>query len=136
MKQTIKINEIEEAVSSKGKEYWKIKTNEGTLTLFERNIYDKIKGKKYAVLEVVESNGFKNVRQFYGYSPVLNDVDNSKILTEEVKNIVYNRTPDKFADARTEKNKSFWVAYAKDLIVSGMKTDEAIKTINKLREEL
>lgn len=55
-------------------------------------------------------------------------LEKSKPVAEVVR---YDK-PDKFKEAREEKNKTMYVSYGKDLVIAGMKVDEAIDVVNKL----
>ncbi|MFW6172478.1 MAG: hypothetical protein ACOC5T_01920 [Elusimicrobiota bacterium] len=69
MKKKIEILGHEDRTSKKGKDYTSFSTTEGTASCFESDVIDKLKEieKKgtAALVEIVESKGFLNIRQFY-----------------------------------------------------------------------
>ena len=118
MKTTINIKNIDAKISKSGKNYAVVLTEEeGALTCFEENIIKSLEGKQTATVEIVESKGFKNLRQIY----------DDEVITEEVKIIpeLDPKKTDKFADARAEKNKAFYTSYAKDIFL-GLVIDSAV----------
>ena len=118
MKTTIKITGIEEAVSQAGKSYWKVQTNNGLMSCFDKLIIDKIEVGKVYEAEVISSKDgvFKNIRK----------ISSSEYPVESIESV------NKFTEAREAKNTAMYISYAKDLIISGMKPDEAILTVKKL----
>jgi len=133
MKQTIKINKIEQKKSAKGDLFYSVDTDNGRATIWDKEIADKLllNGDKPVLVEWSENKqGFNNIRQVY---------EGNQATQEEVINTWQSaksepQTPqnNKFADARAEKNKSIYASYAKDLIISGIEEKEAVEMVKRL----
>lgn len=98
------------------------------MSCFEEEIIDKIQENvgKSLNLEIVETgNGFKNIRGIMEVAEIKPD-QMGKMQEIQGKAKPYMNSDDK---------PSFYVSYAKDLIVAGMKPDEAIAVIKNLRKE-
>jgi len=105
MRQNISIYNITEKKSKKGKQFWTTKTNKGDMSIWDKDIADKMlkEGiRKVCDLETEENNGFTNITLFNGaYGPV----DDA---TEKIQDDSANRT----------KQASMIISYAKDIAVA------------------
>lgn len=124
----VEIKGIEQKESKNGRVYHSIDTDMGKMSVFEGDIVNDLK-KCYGngckcEISVAQSNGFKNVRKFIGEAAKTQVVKPNEAFKEE-----------KFSEARHLKDQSIYTSYVKDLIVSGMKPDEAIELIKKVKEE-
>lgn len=135
MKQQIKIETVTVKESSNGKKYASLTTNAGTISCFESDIYEKLSAGKTYEMEISKSKDgqFLNARRLYAEVKGGFYGEENETVEEVVQDV---KPVDKFADARNLKDKSFKVAYAKDLVVSGMTQEDAVKTINYLWENL
>jgi hypothetical protein len=74
MRTTIRLEGLEEKTSKSGSKYHSFKTDQGNMSCFEEEVVKKLASNilQYVVVEVVESKGFKNIREFYevGVQPV------------------------------------------------------------------
>ena len=118
MKQQIKIETVTVKESQNGKKYASLTTNAGTVSCFESDIYNKLEAGKCYELEISKSQDgkFLNARRLYG--EVKNGFYGGENETITVEEVVQNVKPDKFAEARTEKNNSIYTSYAKDLFIA------------------
>ena len=102
-KENLEILEFEDKKTKAGKRYTRFKTSEGWMSCFDKDSCEKLKdveGKKVSV-EIVEANGFKNIRKFLGEAE--NEDEEEKSSGENV-----SRKFDSFPV-------SMKVSYAKDL---------------------
>ena len=121
---TISIKLIEQRQSQQGKTYWSIETDQGKMTCFEKDIAEQLQKAQFAgvraAVSVVEKNGFVNIRKV---------VDVLTSLPAEVED-----KGEKFTEARAAKDTSIYTSYVKDLVISGMKLEDAIKAVKQIRE--
>jgi hypothetical protein len=109
----IKIDGIEMKKSKNGRTYHSINSENEKFTVFEGEVLDKLKecyakGFK-AEVEIAESNGFKNIRNFIQ----MIEIEKPKEKTEKTE--ITEKTENK------EKGKtSMYVSYAKDLYIAYM----------------
>jgi len=119
----IEIRGISIKEGKSGNKYFSIETDNGNVTCFEKKIIDELQkhvGEFVKVEIVANDRGFKNLRKFCGIAAKTE-------ITSAPKKEEYH--PDYFKDAREEKNKSMFVSYVKDLVVSGMPVENAIVII-------
>ena len=111
MKQGIVFVQMEHKTSQNGKNYTRFKTNQGKwISCFEELIVDKVKPhlNKMIEVEIVENNGFSNLR---GFNRVL-----SNEHIEEIKPQAFTGTS---TSANTgKKDTTFYVSYAKDIYIA------------------
>lgn len=128
METNLTIKGIAEETSKGGKQYWKVQTDQGNMTVFEAGIADILKHKLDQIVgcdvATSEDGKFKNIRKisiipFKDYK----DLQDSKPAIAPPQTT--QKTEDDFAKAREEKNKSIYCSYAKDLFVELMKTKQA-----------
>lgn len=119
METTIELRGMIEKESKNGRKYTQFQTNMGDMSCFENKVVDVLKTKigQHVAVDLVDSNGFKNIRGLAGQT--------------QAPKTTSMTTGDKFVEAREEKNKSIYTSYVKDLVVSGMKVDDAIAVIKK-----
>jgi len=122
MRTTIQIKGKVEKTSQAGKVYWSIDTDQGVMSCFEKSVAEKLDEGTHDV-EVVESKGYKNIRAYY---------DKSEVPVEKVGS---QEPTDKFKEAREEKNRTMYVAYAKDILVALMPHADAAETLEELEEK-
>jgi len=105
LEREIKIIDLEPKESKNGRLYYRVKTSEGWMSCFEKDIVDKLKEYKGGMLtvEVAETdNGFKNIRG------IVNMKEKPK---QEVKEEA--KTP-----IRADDKPAFYVSYAKDIFIA------------------
>ncbi len=104
MKTTIEVKSIEQKTGRTGKPYWTVATDQGAMNCFDTAVIEELKGclldGHFAEVEVAESGGFKNIREFY----------NGK--ADKPKDA-------QFADNIKKKCLAMFISYAKDLCVAG-----------------
>jgi len=103
-KENLEILEFEDKKTKAGKRYTRFKTSDGWMSCFDKESIEKLKDfeGKTACVEIVESNGFKNIRKFLGAS---NEDEEEKSPKMSV-----NRKFDSFPV-------SMKVSYAKDIFI-------------------
>lgn len=110
------IRNVEEKESKAGRKYFSVNTDKGSYSVFEFDLIVDLKkniGNKIQVECAKNDRGFQNIRR------LLNVVSTEKAGP--------NNAVDNFADARQEKNKSMYVAYAKDIyciLLSGQNKEQ------------
>jgi hypothetical protein len=104
MIQTLTINGIMPTKSKAGKEYWKVATDKGEMSCFEKSIVDELEIGKTMDIEVVESNGFSNIRGVAGKA-----TPKGKVEVKEEKAETFNKTKEE------PKYSQYCVSYAKDI---------------------
>lgn len=107
--ETILIKQIVNANTVKGNPYWKIETDKGLLTCFDGVVAEKLIVGKYANVEVQISGNYKTIKSFGAI------VENPNSVNVEVV-----KMSDKFAEARSLKNTTMYVSYAKDIFINLM----------------
>tara|TARA_Y100000310_G_scaffold118313_1_gene117200 strand:+ start:1001 stop:1423 length:423 start_codon:yes stop_codon:yes gene_type:complete len=138
MKQQIKIESVTIKESQNGKKYASLTTNAGTISCFESDIYNKLSAGKTYDMEISKSQDgkFLNARRLYG--EVKDGFYGDEKETITVEEVVEDVKPDKFAEARLEKNaqieKQVCIKSAKDLVISGVSKEDAVKIVKYLRE--
>jgi hypothetical protein len=70
MKQTVLIQSIESKQAQNGRNFSKYKTNLGTLNCFDAVIIPQLANaiNQTVDIEVMDENGYKNIKAFYGFS--------------------------------------------------------------------
>lgn len=103
MKKVLSIEECEIKKTKNGKEYGRLKTNEGWMSCFDMESVNAIKGLKAGSkinVEVVESGEFQNIKKFLGEA--------SEEIISKVDKVI-----NKKEEKRNEK-KEMYISYAKD----------------------
>ena len=118
MKTQIQINGIVEAEAKSGKTYWKVDTNQGMMSCFEKSIIDSIGTQTNVEVDVQESKGFKNIRDISNSEAIRKTVPNTIISSGDSVDKKLTKAYDKFADARQAKNTAFYVSYSKDICIA------------------
>ena len=130
MKTTLGINNIEGAESKAGKAYFKVATDQGPMSCFEKNVADVLAnyvGRSVTCEVATSADGkFKNIRS------VDEDTPPVKMNAQPETEIPQQ---DKFVEARASKDASMYTSYTKDLIVAGWELNEAIKAIKFIKKQ-
>ena len=125
MKTTIKPRFITEKKSKLGKIYYEVEdVNGNKYTFHDKEIEDAITENfgKFIEVEVVESNGWKNIRGFYcvvEQSQTPEKVKSENKPTIQKANDIY--------DGYKQKTASMLTAYAKDFLVAKIQTEQDYK---------
>jgi hypothetical protein len=105
MKTNLLIKSITEKTSKTGRRFHSVESDTGNISCFEPAIIENLQKNlgKVVSVEVEETNGFKNLRKFYGEAE-----------EKEAKEVVKQ-------DTRNENGKKagMIVSYVKDLVVAG-----------------
>lgn len=127
METTLKINKVESATSQKGKEYFKIHTDEGIMSCFEKevsqNLFNKI-GESVNVI-VAESNGYKNIRGLGSDKPIKEKVGIPAEVPKETKGYFPKVSREKLAEGLALQVTNL-VCY------SNIKEEEAVKLVEQV----
>lgn len=109
-KENLEILEFEDKKTKAGKRFTRFKTSEGWMSCFDKDSCEKLKDfeGKTARVEIMEANGFKNIRKFLGAS----SDGEEKEVKEEKKSTI--------KEVKNEFPISMKVAYAKDLFIAEM----------------
>jgi len=129
MKQTITIIGYTDKTSKLGKPYCSFETNIGRMSCWDGelgNALKKLTGNN-AVVEYTEKGEFKNIVGIHDFETAQLVGKPVETATVEVQKIP--PVPPK-TDSR---NATMYVAYAKDLIIAGKTTEEAITAIRALK---
>ena len=126
MKTTIQIKGFEIKAPAEGKRgYHKFDTSEGIINVFDKALIDPMVANagKIVDIEMIEQNGFKNIKKFYG----IGEANNVKVTEENVK------PSENFAEARAMKDQSIYTSYAKDIVIAiwTKQEDKLMKEENK-----
>ncbi len=123
MRITISMQTIKNAVGeTSGQNYWKIQTDQGVMTCFEKSIIDKLSERlqngQFADVEMVQNEkGFKNIRAFYDApETVSQQMDRQAIPQETVHPPAMGKTTIPEQKAKYEPT-SMYVSYAKDIFI-------------------
>ena len=120
MKTTLQINDIQEAEAKSGKTYYKVATNEGQMSCFEKVEADKLAnnvGRSLDVEVATSADGkFKNIRKVYDGTPVIKPG-----VPQETK------VSDKFKEAINRKSTTMYTSYAKDIFGMLYNTEPALE---------
>lgn len=117
MKTTIKIESLEGKKSKAGKKYVKVTDNHGKahsafeddiMTALAKNLYG------YVEVEIEESNGFSNIRKFYGTG----NKEDAEVVTEKLSPRDNENKTKTGPKVSSEKLASMLTSYAKDLCCS------------------
>ena len=120
-KENLEILEFEDKKTKAGKRYTRFKTSDGWMSCFDKDSCEKLKdveGKKVSV-EIVEANGFKNIRKFLGEAE-------SEDEEEKSQGMVVNRKFDSFPV-------SMKVSYAKDLFCAEISRHDVSADIDAVK---
>ena len=110
METTIRIDAIQEKVSTAGKPYFLITTDKGIISCWDAVMATALKASigKSVNAEIAEKGQFKNIKK------ILPDMQPQRVGTEANAEVV-KRYVDNFAAARLVKNQSYFISYAKDV---------------------
>lgn len=135
---------ISEETSKAGRKYYKVQTDEGSMTMFDKPIIEEMMkhvGKRVR-LEYAEKDNFKNLKKFLG------EVGEEKVIAAKIQK-AFDEGKDiiepGFTEARKLKEQSIYTSYAKDIFLALHKTDStgeqatytmdiAIKLVKQARE--
>ena len=108
MEKEIKIIDFETKESKEGRIYHRFKTSEGWMSCFEKDFVEILKQNvgKYVVCEVVEVNGFKNIKSV-----------SQKETGESKRRFVEDNKPT-ISPREVIDKPSFYVSYAKDVFIA------------------
>jgi hypothetical protein len=119
----IELIEFEDKIAKTGRKYTRFKTSDGWMSCFiEELIADlkKVIGQKVICnIAIDEDKGFKNIRGCEGLAS-----GNQQIAGVPVQKV----------NVEVDKKTTMYVSYCKDLIVSGMDEENAIKTIKNIQK--
>ena len=131
METTIQIKSVTETEAKvSGRKYFKVDTDQGIMSCFEDKIAGTLSlniGKSMNVEVQVsgDKQQFKNIRRIC--ADVKTEKPNLALLPPIVQ--------DKFSEAREEKNRTMYVSYVKDLVISGMPYQKAVEIIKAVIKE-
>ena len=110
METTIQIKAIEEKVSTAGKPYFLITTDQGVISCWDAVMALALKASigKSLNCDIIEKGQFKNIKK------ILPHFEPQRVGTEQNAEVV-KRYVDNFAAARMVKNQSYFISYAKDV---------------------
>ena len=119
----VELIEFEDKTAKTGREYTRFKTNEGWMSCFEKELIADLKkviGQRVICnIAIDEDKGFKNIRGCEGLAS-----GNQQIAGVPVQKV----------KVEVDKKTTMYVSYVKDLIVSGMDEENAIKTIKNIQK--
>tara|TARA_R100001530_G_C4289611_1_gene147701 strand:+ start:470 stop:898 length:429 start_codon:yes stop_codon:yes gene_type:complete len=105
-----KIIEIEEKVAKNGRRYHRVKTNEGWLSVFEKDIVESLRDYVGGMcnIAIAERGDFKNI---------IGLVDQGIRVDSKLEQIKQEEQP-KPKQSQNDDKPSFYVSYAKDLFIA------------------
>ena len=119
----LEIIEFEDKTAKTGREYTRFKTSDGWMSCFEKELIADLKKaighRVICNIAVDEDKGFKNIRGCEGLAS-----ENQQIAGVPVQKV----------SVEVDKKTAMYVSYCKDLIVSGMDEENAIKTIKNIQK--
>lgn len=115
---TLKILNIKDAESKAGKSYWKVETDKGNYSVFDKPVVEVLMKNKNKFVECETASndrGFSNIRKATAREEP----------REESKSQSQNNG---FEEGRKEKNQSIYTSYAKDIFCELMHNVDKSKT--------
>ena len=130
MKTTLQINDIQEAEAKSGKTYYKVATNEGQMSCFEKVEADKLAnnvGRSLDVEVATSADGkFKNIRKVYEDTPVIKPGVPQETQGSYKEAFYTPKVSNKFTEAINRKSTTMYTSYAKDIFIAMLaKGDDA-----------
>ena len=129
-KVNLQIKAYEDKVARTGKSYTRFNTNIGWVSVFEKEIIEKLKigvGQTASVeLAVDEDKGFKNIRQLYGWDK--DGITNQKPQDEAAYGYSGTLNVTRTSEtASSSRDVMMQVSYAKDIFCELLKSEHEMK---------
>ena len=135
MIKNLEVQGFEPKVKSNGVPYWRFQTNEGWIACFDKATCEELKALKgkFAEVETKDSN-YKNHQGEEVKSQLILSCKGEAGRGEDVVEVVKPGVSQQEIKVSNKAHTTMYVSYGKDLINNGMTKEEAVNTIQYLRE--